>query len=538
MSPSGNTNMKKTWLAIVCLLAALNFCNGQFPRACTSVDVLLSKECCPFWPGDGSPCGVNSGRGVCQDVVISNKTLGPQFPFSGVDDRENWPIVFYNRTCQCQGNFMGYNCGECKFGFSGPNCSVRRLSIRKEIFKMTTLERNKFIAYLNLAKRTISADYVIATGTYAQMNNGSNPLFADINVYDLFVWLHYYASKDAFLDGDIVWRDIDFAHEAPAFIPWHRFFLLQWEREIQKMARDENFTIPFWDWRDAGNCEVCIDELLGASHPSVPDILSPASFFSSWQVVCSQPEEYNRLKTLCNGTNEGPLIRNPGSHDRSRAPRLPSSAEVEFCVSLTNYDTEPMDRSANLSFRNTLEGFADPRTGFANRSISSLHNSLHIFMNGSMSSVQGSANDPVFVLHHAFVDSIFEQWLRRHRPALTVYPESNAPIGHNRDYYMVPFIPLYTNGEFFTASRDLGYDYDYLAETGSVENFLMPYLEQARQIWPWLLGAAVVGGLITALFASLVSLGCRRKKQKSKSEETQPLLMEAEDYQSTYQSNL
>lgn len=525
-------------LAASTLLLVLHASYGQFPRACSTVQVLLSKECCPVWSGDNSSCGEVSGRGLCQDVVLSNSSVGAQFPFSGIDDRENWPIVFYNRTCQCQGNFMGYNCGECRFGYTGPNCTVGRNMIRKEIFRMTTAEKDKFIAYLNLAKRTISPDYVISTGTYEQMNNGSNPMFADINVYDLFVWLHYYASRDAFLEDGSVWANIDFAHEAPGFLPWHRFFLLLWEREIQKVTGDDNFTIPFWDWRDAQQCDLCTDEFFGGTHPTSNVLLSPASFFSSWQVICSQPEEYNRLGVICNGTNEGPLLRSPGRHDRNRTPRLPTSADVEACLSLTNYETGDMDRSANFSFRNTLEGYAVPTSGIANRSQSSMHNSLHVFLNGSMSNVQGSANDPIFVLHHAFVDSLFEQWLRRHQPSLDVYPEANAPVGHNRDYNMVPFIPLFTNGEFFVQSRDLGYEYDYLAESGSIEDFLLPYLEQARQIWQWLVGAAVVGGLVTAVFAAIISLTCRRKRKTKISEETRPLLMEAEDYHATYQSNL
>lgn len=65
--------------------------------------------------------------------------------------------------------------------------------------------------------------------------------------------------------------------------------------------------------------------------------------------------------------------------------------------------------------------------------------------------------------------SIFEQWLRRHRPLLEVYPEANAPIGHNRESYMVPFIPLYRNGDFFISSKDLGYDYSYLQEPGKAQ---------------------------------------------------------------------
>uniref|UniRef100_A0A8C5RDV8 Tyrosinase n=1 Tax=Laticauda laticaudata TaxID=8630 RepID=A0A8C5RDV8_LATLA len=234
----------------------------------------------------------------------------------------------------------------------------------------------------------------------------------------------------------------------------------------------------------------------------------------------------------------GPKGLIPTPCHRLRTPQLPTSADVEFCLSLMQYETGTMDKMANFSFRNTLEGFASPSTGISNLSQSSLHNALHIYMNGSMSQVQGSANDPIFILHHAFVDSIYEQWLRRHKPQLQAYPEANAPIGHNRGYFMVPFIPLYRNGEFFISSKELGYDYEYLVEPDSpFQTFLTPYLEQARQIWPWLLGAAVIGAIISMAIKGLITLGTQKKKRNV--EETQPLLMEDENYPHiTYQSHL
>ncbi|XP_001512017.2 tyrosinase [Ornithorhynchus anatinus] len=527
-------------VTLACLLCSVQQSSGQFPRACASAESLRQKECCPLWPGDGSPCGQRSGRGSCQDVVLSRAPLGPQFPFTGVDDREDWPSVFYNRTCRCVDGFMGFHCGDCKFGLRGANCTAQRLLVRRSIFELTGAEKDRFLAYLVLAKRSTSRDYVIATGTYAQMGNGSSPMFRDISVYDLFVWMHYYVSRDTLLGGADVWRDIDFAHEAPGFLPWHRFFLLLWEQEIQKLTGDENFTIPYWDWRDAEVCDICTDEYMGGRHPTNSNLLSPASFFASWQVICSQSEEYNSRRTLCDASAEGPLLRNPGNHDRARTPRLPSSADVESCLSLTQYEADPMDKSANFSFRNTLEGFANPLTAIADSSQSSLHNALHIFMNGSMSQVQGSANDPIFILHHAFVDSIFEQWLRRHGPLQEVYPAANAPIGHNRESYMVPFIPVYRNGEFFIPSRDLGYDYAYLIEPApaSFQDLIRPFLEQARQIWLWLIGAAAVGGVVASAIVGLGALLCRPKR-KEFSEERQPLLMEKEDFTgATYQTNL
>lgn len=74
------------------------------------------------------------------------------------------------------------------------------------------------------------------------------------------------------------------------------------------------------------------------------------------QVLCSQAQDYSARGVLCDATEEGPLRRNPGNHNRNLVERLPTSDDVEFTLSLTNYDTGPMDRSANMSFRNTLEG--------------------------------------------------------------------------------------------------------------------------------------------------------------------------------------
>ncbi|KAF3840770.1 hypothetical protein F7725_006632 [Dissostichus mawsoni] len=267
-----------------------------------------------------------------------------------------------------------------------------------------------------------------------------------------------------------------------------------------------SFTIPYWDWRDAQGCDVCTDELMGDRSPHDP--ICSAQAPSS---LLGRAEDYSNRGVLCNAEEEGPLRRNPGNHNRKVVERIPSSAEVEFALSLTDYDTGAMDRSANMSFRNTLEGFGDSQTGIGNSPRRGLHAALHVFMNGSMSSVQGSANDPIFLLHHAFVDSIYEQWLRRNRPSPSDFPDSDAPIGHNGDAHMVPFLPLHRHRDFFISSKDLGYEYSYLLDDNQrLAESMGPYLEVLQDVWPWLLIAGVCGGILAVSIAAAVLTANRR----------------------------
>lgn len=262
------------------------------------------------------------------------------------------------------------------------------------------------------------------------------------------------------------------AHRGPAFLPWHREFLRQFEADLQRVLGDSDFGLPYWDWEHDGDLPAPeqkttpVWEMLGGDgNPNWGNIVtaSPFGFDVTNGSLLDDPNVFQDPKTWITvdqmGRQNGFLRRALGrATDRNGnliAPTLPNSTNVSQAVNdIEQYDVANWNEmsSEDSSFRNVLEGFVGP---------SGLHNRIHQWVSGSMEPGT-SPNDPVFFLHHCNVDRIWAWWEREH-PDWVYLPQSDGPVGHNWSDLMYPWDGMATSLTVTVEEASRSDDFDYAA---------------------------------------------------------------------------
>ncbi len=141
-----------------------------------------------------------------------------------------------------------------------------------------------------------------------------------------------------------------FQHGTPRFLPWRRIFLVLLERQLRSIHPD--VSIPYWDW----TVDRQIPPWLTGFTPTVTTPAQGAIAVS----------------------------RSPGPADA-----LPTAAEIGSVLALGGFS----------GFTGQLEGY---------------HNSVHVWVGGTMAIIPTAPCDPLFYMHHANIDRLWSQWQAAH----------------------------------------------------------------------------------------------------------------------------
>jgi hypothetical protein len=136
---------------ILCILVWSGDVNGQSPLSC-SPNSRQPTDCC----GDDADwqCGESQSRGRCvpvENVLRHFSTLPIDLTTHQPDTR-----ITYNfgRVCQCEGNYGGWNCSQCKLGWAGDRCEQRSFYLRKNWCHMNATEQLSFHTSLDKMKHS------------------------------------------------------------------------------------------------------------------------------------------------------------------------------------------------------------------------------------------------------------------------------------------------------------------------------------------------------------------------------------------------
>jgi tyrosinase len=232
--------------------------------------------------------------------------------------------------------------------------------IRKNANTLTTAERHRLVA------------------AFAQLNNQGRGRFADFREMHTSVALSQ-------------------AHGAPGFLPWHRAYLLDLERELQTI--DPSVALPYWRF-DEPAPNIFTRDFLGVSDQIGTVRFSPSNPLQFWRTDGMQ------------GVNRRPLFNTTDAPD-----------------GLLTED-ETLDLGQQFRMFETME--------------SNPHGSAHTSFGGFISSPATAPRDPLFFLLHCNVDRLWAKWQKRFgrfdpKQKRSFDNNSSSPVGHRLADTMWPW---------------------------------------------------------------------------------------------------
>lgn len=192
------------------------------------------------------------------------------------------------------------------------------------------------------------------------------------------------------------------------FLPWHRAYLLYFEQICRDLSNKKDFALPYWDWST--------------------DNKIPGPFLNA----------------------NSPLFQPKRVHNEVEVERTSRKGVIEPLV-LEKPDFVVMGSgpASQLKGEGTSGALERP------------HNHVHRQIGGVMADPDTAALDPVFWVHHAFIDRVWAEWQVRH-PTRT--PPDSLWRNQRLDFFGANRKPVRISPADILDTRKLGYAYEDLRE--------------------------------------------------------------------------
>jgi tyrosinase len=166
------------------------------------------------------------------------------------------------------------------------------------------------------------------------------------------------------------------------FLPWHRAFVVMYERVVRRLTGNNGFAMPYWDW---------------TNNPTMPEVfLEPATpdGKTNWLYVNDQAFGQTWTRTW-------PATQ-PMPNDQVGPAVLQSilqSTPYEIFGTSRPDGQDSLDQSWINDENSGVQGILEGNS----------HNNVHNNIGGWMPSAS-SSRDPIFFMHHSNIDRIWAVW--------------------------------------------------------------------------------------------------------------------------------
>jgi tyrosinase len=159
------------------------------------------------------------------------------------------------------------------------------------------------------------------------------------------------------------------------FLPWHRAYLLAFERICRQLSGNPNFALPYWDW---------------TANPQLPATFASQTFAGA-------------ANALFDSTRSSQTVTIPANVAGNQVIAQ-ILAESTFEIFASSRPNGQNNTAQQWQIRRGLDGPLE----------SGPHNSVHGRISGNMGSFM-SPLDPIFWLHHCNIDRLWDRWNRMGR---------------------------------------------------------------------------------------------------------------------------